>query len=336
MKKKLFSLTLATALFLANGLVGMEKSFLESLPSELLQKIIQEPEITPKQLAFLDMAGKTLHQTTHDDITRAVVIGRWFYNNINDQSLCAIVKLASNDLRFLITKKRKLAIDVEHLLFFILREYCDNEKFHINTLQTFINNSLLDIALNKENKRLINLLKRLGAKQSHYENRDYKTLEEYLKYLEEQSDTKNKLLFIKLNKKGPQCLSKNSILSLAENYTPVEIDLNDNGLTELPCEFCNLITLQRLFLDNNELTDLPPEICNLTKLQKLSLRGNNLSPEALAIVEQLRSKGILVTTDTMISNYLFEPITGNPRPPFIRPRFIRQHNTNIAMEGTRW
>jgi len=101
------------------------------------------------------------------------------------------------------------------------------------------------------------------------------------------------------------------------------IDLEDNFLTSLPAEIGNLTNLEQLNLKNNNISslddikqicnllpklkklnlnqnnlmELPPEIINtMPSLQKLKLRRNPLSLNALAIVEQLRNRGVTVLT----------------------------------------
>ncbi|KAK7497646.1 hypothetical protein BaRGS_00011041 [Batillaria attramentaria] len=47
------------------------------------------------------------------------------------------------------------------------------------------------------------------------------------------------------------------------------LNLNNNRLSYLPPEICNLLNLQFLSVDNNELKELPLEFCALTTLQEL-------------------------------------------------------------------
>jgi internalin A len=68
------------------------------------------------------------------------------------------------------------------------------------------------------------------------------------------------------------------------------LDLNREGLTELPAEIAQLSQLQTLSLNGNQLTTLPPEIAQLSQLQWLDLSGNQLTtlPPEIAQLSQLQ------------------------------------------------
>ncbi|HMF33764.1 MAG TPA: leucine-rich repeat domain-containing protein [Candidatus Lokiarchaeia archaeon] len=68
-----------------------------------------------------------------------------------------------------------------------------------------------------------------------------------------------------------------------------ELNLNGQGLTELPANFGALQFLRNLSLFGNHLTILPDSICHLDQLEKLNLSSNNLTdfPENIGNLHQL-------------------------------------------------
>jgi internalin A len=76
-----------------------------------------------------------------------------------------------------------------------------------------------------------------------------------------------------------QLLAKIQYFKYKQSFS---LSLEGLGLTELPPEIGQLITLRELVLRNNQLSNLPPEIGQLTILQRLDLYDNqltNLPPE---------------------------------------------------------
>ncbi len=67
------------------------------------------------------------------------------------------------------------------------------------------------------------------------------------------------------------------VIEKAKASGATELDLSGNGLTVLPPEISQLISLTRLDLSFNQLTSLPSEICQLNNLILLYLGGNQLT-----------------------------------------------------------
>lgn len=54
------------------------------------------------------------------------------------------------------------------------------------------------------------------------------------------------------------------------------LSFNNNQITELPIEFCALLTLEEVYAAGNKLVSLPLEIGYLTNLEKLYLQRNRI------------------------------------------------------------
>ena len=54
------------------------------------------------------------------------------------------------------------------------------------------------------------------------------------------------------------------------------LDLEDQGLTEIPVEIFQLTNLTKLRLGYNQIEVIPPELCQLTNLTRLGLRNNQI------------------------------------------------------------
>src|SRR6266851_1906365 len=57
----------------------------------------------------------------------------------------------------------------------------------------------------------------------------------------------------------------------------ITLHLCQLGLTQIPSEVWQILSLQELSLSNNQLSTLPAEVGNLTSLQRLTLDRNQLS-----------------------------------------------------------
>lgn len=67
----------------------------------------------------------------------------------------------------------------------------------------------------------------------------------------------------------------------------VKVDLSNNGICDIPEEFClNLKMLTELNLDQNLITSLPKQIGNLKKLKSLSLQHNKIVGQSTAYSTQ--------------------------------------------------
>ncbi len=75
--------------------------------------------------------------------------------------------------------------------------------------------------------------------------------------------------------------SLNKSLAMFQISSLNELDLAENGLTDLPEEICKLRNLANLNLENNLLTILPACLAKMTHLNRLRLWGNFALPEAI-------------------------------------------------------
>ncbi|CAG8567848.1 13296_t:CDS:2 [Funneliformis caledonium] len=91
-------------------------------------------------------------------------------------------------------------------------------------------------------------------------------------------------------------MSEEELINLVEvmlNDDPNTIRLGNKGIKELPVEFINFITIdykiERLGLEQNQLTTLPQEICNLAHLRYLNISYNAFKefPGALCSMKNL-------------------------------------------------
>ncbi|MBN2392473.1 MAG: GTP-binding protein [Anaerolineae bacterium] len=78
-----------------------------------------------------------------------------------------------------------------------------------------------------------------------------------------------------------------------------ELDLSNEGLTELPPEIGRLTTLRSLNLSGNQLTALPPQIVRLVTLRSLYLGGNRLTA-LLPEISQLTTLQLLALSDNQL------------------------------------
>ncbi|CAI2184373.1 11671_t:CDS:2 [Funneliformis geosporum] len=94
-------------------------------------------------------------------------------------------------------------------------------------------------------------------------------------------------------------MSEEELINLVEimlNDDPNTIRLGNKGIKELPVEFINSVTLdykiERLGLEQNQLTTLPQEICNLAHLRYLNISYNAFKefPGAVEILDLSRNK----------------------------------------------
>lgn len=85
-----------------------------------------------------------------------------------------------------------------------------------------------------------------------------------------------------------------------ENWT--ELDLRNQGITEIPSEIRLLFSLKSLRLDGNQLTAVPPEIGFLSSLKSLRLDGNQLTavPPEIGLLTGLKSLDLSVNQLTIL------------------------------------
>jgi small GTP-binding protein len=103
------------------------------------------------------------------------------------------------------------------------------------------------------------------------------------------------------------------------------LNLNDQGLTELPPEIVQLTSLTRLDLSGNQLTELPPELFQLTNLTSLNLYGNQLTALPPEIVHLTKLKRFALRSNPLISPPYELAIQGIPA--------IREYFTSLEEGG---
>jgi internalin A len=82
-----------------------------------------------------------------------------------------------------------------------------------------------------------------------------------------------------------------ALIEEARRTHALELDLSEQGLTELPESVEQLTQLQRLYLHSNQLTTLPESVGQLTQLHGLYLHSNQLTtlPESVGQLTQLQT-----------------------------------------------
>ena len=124
-------------------------------------------------------------------------------------------------------------------------------------------------------------------------------------------------------------MNQQEILELIEQAATdgrAELDLSNNGLTELPPTIGKLIDLASIDISYNQLETLPKEIKQLTNLVSIDLSWNPLSTEFL---QNAYFSGELFSNN--VSNYIFDKhqITKIFKETFIKdvedaPPFFRE------------